>query len=505
MNPLEKKEARISINPSYNDESAFNFFLENSTLTLLTDTSIGCITITAKLKDETISPYYKLRIDKWREPVKTILIKLMLYDDKSKEVTYKKISKIRKEEFEISTKKSFYTEVNNQIKISTSSFTNSLDPLCPTVLFYEENIDTKKWLELLNKQKQTLKTSIFSFLGKLKNEDIIIEFLNAKMNKSIIVMEFFDNCLPLSHFNIFEKGDFTKKQRDEYLKYYCYAIYTTIELRSMGYEHGDLHSNNILICPKEKYFTAEDNKNIGRAFIIDFGRTKYDIRDDKRYDKRDDKRDKRDETKICENMSNILEYEKFAIEYKNNLRGYFVDQEIEDSLCDHLKKLDKFRNIIVPKILKIVEPILSDETKITKDAGIKYAWWYTFGGAVYIGRPNDFLKPTLEITKKSKPTLEPTLELTEKSKPIEKLNIRPKTIPFERKINEYLEDEQIDEKLVDKYLEDALNETIQTDIIEVIKFNINQINIINDIIKKRSARKSRKSQKIQNIRKTRTV
>ena len=518
MNPFNQKGGRLYIDPSYTEESAFDFFLKNSTLTLLTHTSIGCITITAKI-DNITSPYYKLRINQWKEPVKIILIKLMLYNDSSRDITMKQINTIRAEPFEISTKTSFYKEVKNQINIYMSSFVKSLDPLCPCLLFYKENIDKNILLSLLNE-------SVFGFFSYNKTNKIIKNFLETNVEKSIIVMEFFENCLPLSHFNIL------KKEVDVYnkFKYYSYAIYTALELHSIGYFHGDLHYNNILICPEEKYFTVDKPKNFGRAFIIDFGRTKYD----------NNIKDNFSTNTVCDNVLNVLKYEKFAINYCNHLENimHYSQYTIESSLCEKLEKLDMYRKNIVSEILKILGPIKisnvpfyssSDEYKIPttkpnddRDDGessyIDNGWWGQpgwWGGRVIIEnyqktideQPLTKLKTVFTQNTETINPFEKYLEkdisehgqTSEHGKNDLKVNLQA--------FNEYLKNEDFSEdgKIIE-YLKDNTfmqnEETIKKfkeDINELTEFNRNRIETINKIKNTQSGssrlRKTRKTRK----------
>jgi len=536
MNPLNQTGGRIYIDTSYTEESAFDFFLKNSTLTLLTYTSIGCITITARLDENNVvtSPYYKLRINKWREPIKTILIKLMLYNENSLNVEPYYIPAIRRQPyFEISTKTSFFTEVKNQINIYMSSFTNSpLDPLCPCLLFYKENIDKNIFLSLLTKNEPKMLYGVDFFFKKRnktikKTDNVIKTFLDTNVQKSIIVMEFFENCIPLSSFAISEQDldhDYSNKTEvfnkiKSYIKYYDYAIYTTLELHRLGYYHGDLHHNNILICPEEKYFTVDKPENFGRALIIDFGRTTYDKSIKQTFLT----------NASCDNLLNVVDHEKFAYNYYYFglkdisyyiRREFYTQSEVREILCNKFTKLDMYRKKIVYEILKFVGPVhlnennfhipfysSSDENKISTKNTKKlnnnededeseyiqgYEWW---GGAVIIQNKDSYTTTmaTDKMFNNKNKTQQTLTNIDIKSNQPDFTKNEESMNQFKEDIRNYLENgdfSEDDDSKMKEYLENnnafmQNEETVKQfkeDINEVIAFNINQIESINEIL-----------------------
>ena len=271
--------------PGYDETSAADFFMQNCKFSLLTYTSIGCITIKAVLNTGVESPYITFRINKWKQPLKIILIKIMLFEDTDEpQPKTIKLPDVRIYPFEISNNTSFAIEVNNQIKIYKETFLDTvalLDPLCPALLHYRKNINKKDMDELI-------KTITENFEGgddlidpnkniivELSDDDddikkitLLINFLNAKkkkyINKSFIIMEFLDDFKPLSNYI----ND--KKERN---KLFSHSLFEILRMHKLGIVHNDLHTDNIFINLTEEYFSSNPQMEMsGRAMIIDFGR-----------------------------------------------------------------------------------------------------------------------------------------------------------------------------------------------------------------------------------------
>jgi len=269
----------LFIQPAYDEESAFNYFISNSTFTLLTYNSIGCITLKATLNDNVLSPYFHLRMNKWNKPLKFILIKILLYEDITTFRTrYINLPNVRTRDFEISNHNSFMTEINNQIKLYLTSYLDALsplDPFSPALLYYKRNIDKTGVDTFISHLEQNFTDNEFVPELNMDKITIMLNFLNAidrnaYLNKSIIVMEFLDDCQPLVNY----VNDTTPDT--ELYKYFIYTLFETIRLHTIGYTHNDLHYNNIFINSTETYVTTNANsKYLGRAIIIDFGRLTF--------------------------------------------------------------------------------------------------------------------------------------------------------------------------------------------------------------------------------------
>jgi len=273
----------LFIQPAYDEESAFNYFISNCTFTLLTYNSIGCVTLKAKLNDNITSPYFHLRINKWNEPLNFILIKILLYEDISTFNTrYINLPNVRTRDFEISNHNSFMTEINNQIKLYLTTYLDELsplDPFSPALLYYKRDIDKEGIDNFISHVEQHFTDNEFVPELNIDKITIMINFLNATetnglyLNKSIIVMEFLDDYKPLS--NYIQNNNTLIAGTNPY-KYFIYTLFETIRLHKLGCMHNDLHLNNIFINSTETYITTNTNSTyVGRAIIIDFGRLTF--------------------------------------------------------------------------------------------------------------------------------------------------------------------------------------------------------------------------------------
>ena len=154
----------------------------------------------------------------------------------------------------------------NESKIHTDVFKKSnllLEPICPRPLHFE--IIEQNTLQ--PHQQHILKqyTEIKAFLK-----------VNPDYKIGIVIMENLDGCktigsqfpgygIDLTKYTL--DSDFTQQQQ-----ILCVSIiYQLIQLRDLGYIHGDTHLNNAMYMDEKLYNYS--NQNGPRVFIIDFGRT----------------------------------------------------------------------------------------------------------------------------------------------------------------------------------------------------------------------------------------
>ena len=89
---------------------AFDYFMQNATFKIVTDTSISCITYRADLKPDIQSPFMCIRANNFRQPIRSILIKVMLHGTYSIRIPDKNL---RTNGFEM-TDKAIELEIKNQ-------------------------------------------------------------------------------------------------------------------------------------------------------------------------------------------------------------------------------------------------------------------------------------------------------------------------------------------------------------------------------------------------------
>jgi tRNA A-37 threonylcarbamoyl transferase component Bud32 len=78
---------------------------------------------------------------------------------------------------------------------------------------------------------------------------------------TFIAMEFMKGFEPLNKF----------QNDSNYERYKEMALYELDKLHKLRYCHNDFHFQNVMINPRYKYFTTNDDKYMGRALILDFG------------------------------------------------------------------------------------------------------------------------------------------------------------------------------------------------------------------------------------------
>lgn len=248
----------------YTPNEAITFFLLNlKSSKILTDSSISCITLLLTIKDGIPienHPYLINRRTEFNKPIKQILLKLFLSSDTDGSVMF------NCKKMEETSNATLIREANTQLDIYRKGFLsneNGFDPICPAIL----NCKTK----ISNDDKDKLKEIIFGCFtnrtnspafGVFSDEIILNEYF--KHDISFICMEFLDGYSILYDFN----------SDPRYERFKQLAFFELLKLYDYGYSHSDFHLGNVMINPNYKYLTDDPtSSNLGRAIIIDFGRT----------------------------------------------------------------------------------------------------------------------------------------------------------------------------------------------------------------------------------------
>jgi hypothetical protein len=252
-------------NPQGNTTTANVFFMHNSRFRILTNNSVSCITLVATLNEGIESPFRSMRSNNIDIHIRSLLVKVFItnqesgwYSIPSREI-YKGI--------EITSKEDFTKEIERSINIyrlSIISRDSLLDGICPAIIssttLQSNNELVRNLWQLFNVNDAGLGDILTAALDPNPNGNAI----------SIMTMEFmegFDTAYNVLNNNINNPTRFT----------FLMAVvqYEFRRLNILGYLHGDAHLNNVLINPNYQYFTRSGNPEyLGRAIIIDFGRTK---------------------------------------------------------------------------------------------------------------------------------------------------------------------------------------------------------------------------------------
>jgi serine/threonine protein kinase len=252
-------------------ESAVRYFFDNSTIRILTNNSISCITFVLELNVGFLSPFMNFRLSDRNTlggEVRRLLFKIFPTDSTSIRI-HNVLARPRDRgdhNVEIATRNSFEREIRIQMDIyfrTLVSEENFLDPICACIVFFQLNYTGIGIQEIVNR--------LLPRNGEtLHNERLqALNTMNAGPRRqiSIIVMEFLDG---------FEEGfDIFNPQRttpQEQMKIASYARYELDKLHDLGYVHGDFHPGNFMGSLTSTYVDV-DPQDVGRVMLLDFGRT----------------------------------------------------------------------------------------------------------------------------------------------------------------------------------------------------------------------------------------
>jgi ABC1 atypical kinase-like domain len=253
------------------------YYIENSIISVLSYGSLyGIILKLEYIGRSEDCPY--LSIDEnQQKPLTQIILKLAIIDKHEDESlpTLKVGSEIVHKA--TMSRNGFYAEIRRQFKLVKDTI-QLYEPICPTIIFWDIQRLPKETAKktIFGKTVAKLKHTLFdSIRERIDTQpkgnytdpliDVIqwMDSIKFGVNVGILAMEMMDGYDTL-HSSIVSN-------RSQEKTYISYAIYELIRLGSLGYVHGDSHMGNILIHPNVPYF---DKTYVGRAMLIDFGRTK---------------------------------------------------------------------------------------------------------------------------------------------------------------------------------------------------------------------------------------
>ena len=301
MSKKKKMNGGLLLNDTYESksiEAAIDFFKTNSTFSILTNSSIACITFKAVLEDGIDSPFIHVRSCIIENPVRTLLFKYFpintLNDEldlafvtdqpRSEVYNYIQLAQIWKIEEEYNLQLEIYQKTYNTIS-------SAYEPVCPYPIHCFTDLDKDETItEIIAKlnntdpKKESNILIITDTLGGAVGTDDDAEILYTTKNGAwfkengsnarelitkigCIVMEFMDGYTTLKEYleDATEENDHKKAK--------SLAAYELVRLREIGFIHGDLHHGNIMYNPNYKYITNNDDKYKGRALLIDFGQS----------------------------------------------------------------------------------------------------------------------------------------------------------------------------------------------------------------------------------------
>lgn len=244
-------------------EEAFYTFINNSSVSLLSDQSSFGIILKLKLNKNVESPYLKFSASNYKEPVDCILIKLVvLYNTENTE--HYEDWYINGQRKHIDTEENFMKEVNIQTNVFFETM-EYLEPICPATV-YANVLKTKAkmthFLDILNKNTNTKSTHL---------NDILTSF---DIRNDLIWLGVFGMEIDPHYVSLYEFRKYDINPNDEEdLNYYRWveqmAKLQVLNLAmKTGYSQNDFHHGNFLI---HQTYRGMYDKLDGKVLIIDFG------------------------------------------------------------------------------------------------------------------------------------------------------------------------------------------------------------------------------------------
>lgn len=141
----------LTDNPNGDRNTACNYFLSNSTFSVLTNSSISCITIVATLNNDIVSPFKSLRSNDIEGLVNRLLLKIFITNTQSG--WYNIVGRGSYNGIEITNYASFRDEIQKQIDIYKKSILSDdslLDAISPAIV-NSINIMTAQHLKFYTK------------------------------------------------------------------------------------------------------------------------------------------------------------------------------------------------------------------------------------------------------------------------------------------------------------------------------------------------------------------
>jgi hypothetical protein len=240
---------------------AFNFFVNNSTVSILSEHSSFGLILKLTLNPNIDSPYEMFSASQYKQPVKCILIKLVALGPNPEEEWEYLQGAVKRIDLE----ETFQKEVNIQTDIFFKTM-NYLEPLCPAPVYsivYKNKMDAVDFLNLLEKQAS------MSYPKTIRSIQIIRRRLRTDEIPwlGVLGMEIAENYMPM--YNLYNK---LRKQKENLYYYEWCEQMAKLQILQLalktGYSQNDFHRGNLLVNPDYEGMYKGLN---GKVLIIDFG------------------------------------------------------------------------------------------------------------------------------------------------------------------------------------------------------------------------------------------
>jgi hypothetical protein len=357
-------------------EECMQYFMENATFKLLTNSSRSCITLIANYHAP-LSPFKSMRSNHLDYNVKTILVKILLTNPNNNRSWH--TTKYRRGNYDgiaITPIQEFRQEIKTQVDIYRKSFvsqTSLLDPICPAVLFFQDrisNFEFSKYLAYFNTYDRRTYVAL---------RDIQLGTDLPGIQLSAIYMEYMENYElvdDIFNFRIKKKNGIqtreliqnpTETSQEQYKSFIKIIQYELFKLNQLGYHHNDAHLANIMINRQYPYFASHETRGPilhGKVILIDFGEVQKILPNINKYQMfLQEKFMEWVPTDLIITPEEIRQYDEYRVNYIIGVSGKYI--------------LDTF-NIRNKTLPDLVEFMSNQEQFVTR-----------IGGSVSVSRPKD--------------------------------------------------------------------------------------------------------------------
>jgi hypothetical protein len=292
----------LGIANGYTPKEAFDYFISNSYIEVLTYSGAGGILFKSELKPDIQSPYISSRSNNPNQPVKFLLFKLCFLNRLSKNFVIYDNSGIDQWEHKPidimgTTAAEFISEIEIQLDVFNKSIDKFLEPICPGIVhawIYRSEIDKRSFLNhfltpayisgATPRQNRDVKEEIMEpdlppieqnklrfILKKVLDDDLFRSQYMARPENQTGTPPWFQWGLfameSLENFVTYRQAAYNNVGVTQLKLYAELAMYELSRLYQIGYLHGDPNASNAMVNPDYKYIEGAT----GRVILIDFG------------------------------------------------------------------------------------------------------------------------------------------------------------------------------------------------------------------------------------------
>ena len=257
---------------------AFVFFINRSTVSLLTCETRGGVLFILKLQPEYTSPYATNRSNAPNSEVRELIIKFAFLNEDGYGYRMSDIISLNP-----TSASSFMEEIDLQLKVFNASLNeetpiSALEPICPSIvigcILDNSLLSVSKIIKTMirntvreDRLGALILQTIFNELDCSPNCNLIRWIVSSPVDKVKRVIYFRIGLIVMENLSSFITVKEAKNVFSQQTTIKAMVIFELWRLHNLGYLHGDAHTGNFMIDPTYRYF----NGSPGRVVVIDFG------------------------------------------------------------------------------------------------------------------------------------------------------------------------------------------------------------------------------------------